>query len=54
MKIKITKEDILTMRKSAARNEDIEQGWNKNFNRVHRNKKAYSRKDFKRSQLQEA
>jgi len=44
MKFKITKQQTLNAIRQAERDLDIELGVNRNFNRIHKNKKKYDRK----------
>jgi hypothetical protein len=50
MEIKITKEDVLRMRRAAERRANIELGIRPPATKVHKNKKHYTRKDKHKSQ----
>ena len=43
--LKISKEEILRMNKSASRDAELEFGLRINRHRIHKNKKAYTRKE---------
>ena len=44
-RLKIPKEEILRMNKSASRDAELEFGLRINRHRIHKNKKAYTRKE---------